>query len=361
LFHTYVAYWLISCVLERRVFLAQGDQQILPNLYIVLLAPSSLYHKSTAIHSGVKILNAVKPDFLYPQEYSHEALIDVIKDKPAGSFFYDEISSLLELSKKDYAGGIMALLTTLYSGGIYRRKTGTKDITIQDPFVNIIGASTINWLKTSVRGQDIMGGFLPRFLFIPQTERTKILAFQPPADVMKRNHLVNELGKYLKVEGEAKYTPEAVAAYSKWYSEFIRNAEGQDEKLMPFLHRLVTYCHKLALILSVDRGEFPNITLQAHTEAKLRIGYIARLLDETIIQGLGLNQFQRDVLRAENLIKSRNSEGISNSDVLRALKISAKDWDGISRTLVESEKIKLEQVVGHGRPKTLIYWVGPHA
>jgi hypothetical protein len=48
-FHLFTLFSTVSCVVGRNRFIQQGEDTIYPNLYVLIVAPSSLYMKSSSI------------------------------------------------------------------------------------------------------------------------------------------------------------------------------------------------------------------------------------------------------------------------------------------------------------------------
>jgi hypothetical protein len=359
-FHRFMSYFLISTAVRRKAYVVQGHKRIYPNLWMVLLAPSSLFHKSYALSIAEDILRQAIPDITLPNEWSHESLLEGLQEKPEGVMFYDEFASLLAHLNRDYAAPARALLTSLYScDQVYQRTTGTtvkRNFVVQNTFINIAAASTISWLKKEAKADALEGGFLPRFIFIAETERQKPIAFQPPSDQVKRNALVARLANVSHmIEQPAIYSPEALTAFESFYHEFITAAMSKNERLHPFITRLVTYLHKLAIICAIDRREYPRITLGAFTEAKLDVEYLCRRFEAVLIDELGVGEYAKRAGRVERAISEAGPGGIPRSTVLKNADVSAEWLDGIIRTLVEKELIVKE----NGAGKAVIYkWLG---
>lgn len=359
MFHRFMAYFLISTAVRRKAYVVQGHKRIYPNLWMVLLAPSSLFHKSYALSIAEDILRTAIPEITLPNEWSHESLLEGLQEKPEGVMFYDEFASLLAHLNRDYAAPARALLTSLYScDQVYQRTTGTtvkRNFTVQNTFINIAAASTISWLKKEAKADALEGGFLPRFIFVAETERQTPIAFQPPSDQLKRNALVSRLASLSRwPEQPAIYTPEALEAFKAFYHEFISAAMSKNERLHPFITRLVTYLHKLAIICAIDRREYPQISVGAFTEAKLDVEYLCRRFEAVLIDELGVGMYDKIAGKVERQIMEAGPSGVKRSDILRKCHVGS-DWlDKIARTLLEKEQILKE----NGTGKTIIYkWI----
>lgn len=354
IFHRFSAYFLVSSVLGRKAFLTLGDRRLFANLWLILVAPSSFYHKSTSLNIARRILDHVNEGFAFPNEFSKEKILETFQKQPEGAFFFDEAASLFEGIRREYNRGAEAMLTTLYGGGKYKRVTGIQEekiITVEDPYINIIAASTIPWLVDTVSLSSMTGGFLPRFIFLPATERTKIFPFQPKANVFKMNALVSMLGDIAsRCVGEMEFDEDARASHSAWYMNYVATHETKDKKVQPFLSRLADdYVFKLAIICACDRGEFPRITMAALTESRLAVELVAHRFQEVLADEMGTTTFQKNILRVTRIIKD-SPEPVSLRQIYHKTRLSKFEMAQVIDTLIDSETIEKITVNPHTKP-----------
>jgi hypothetical protein len=75
LFHESAGLVLISAIIARRLVLPMSFGDIYPNLYVMWIAPSTVYAKSTALNIASDLLLESFPHLLSPQDSTPEALI----------------------------------------------------------------------------------------------------------------------------------------------------------------------------------------------------------------------------------------------------------------------------------------------
>ncbi len=346
-FHRMVSYWVLSTLLGRRVYLHLGDDWLFPNLWLVVLAPSSFYRKSTALSIGAKMVNAVRPDTILPSEFSQECLVALMQQQAHGALVAYEFRTLLALMLKDYNSGLQSLLTELYdSPPEYCRKTGTKEIKeyrVEKPYLTILGASTVDWLLQSVQGGDISGGFLARFLFVSADTKTKTLAFQPPADQAEKARLIETVKKITAVSGSGRmdYALDARREYERWYAEFCRKSESAPEAVRAFFPRLTAYAHKFGMLEAVQRGHYPTISLEDCKTACMISESFAAEIRRLGAESLGKSKFDGIKLRVLKAV--RKEPGIDHSRLLRNLSLSAKVFKDTAETLRQSGEIEVRE------------------
>lgn len=342
-FHRFVAYWALSTLLGRRVYMHLGDDWLFPNLWLVILAPSSFYRKSTALSIGSRMVNALKPNMILPSEWSQECFITLMSQQSHGAMICYEFKGLLAQLQKDYNFGAQSLLTELYDNPPeYTRKKGTTDIKefrIEKPYLTILGASTLEWLINSVQNGDIAGGFLARFLFVSADQKDKILAIQPKADEVEKRCIQADLAKACLVEGEMSYDPEARQHYEAWYYRFVKEAEKAPEGVRAFFPRLTAYAHKFAMLEAILNGHHPQITMDDCRRACLMADNFAAEIRKLGAESLGKSKF--DLYRLKILKAIVKNNGIEHSRLLRNINLPAKVFKDVIETLKQTGEIEV--------------------
>jgi hypothetical protein len=344
-FHRYIGYWIVSALLGRRVYCHFGDEWLFPNLWLVVLAPSSFYRKSTALSIGSRIVNAARPGLVLPSEFTQECLVALMQQQPHCTLVAYEFRSLLSLMQKDYNTGLQSLLTELYdSPQEYVRKKGVTDVKefrIEKPYLTILGASTLDWLLASVQSGDISGGFLARFLFVSADSKNKIMAFQPKADQHEKERLIESVKSVASVAGEMGYAIDARRHYEEWYGGFFRRSEDAPEAVRAFFPRLTAYAHKFAMLESVIAGHHPRITLSDVKTACLIADSFAAEIRRLGTESLGKSKF--DAYKAKILKTINKHPGIEHSRLLRNTGVSAKILKDVIETLRQSQEIEVRE------------------
>ncbi|NCU27997.1 DUF3987 domain-containing protein, partial [Candidatus Nomurabacteria bacterium] len=255
-FHIPTALIALSTAIGNNVYLPLGDKKLFPNIWALIIAPSSTHRKSSALQIGLNLIRQLDKKLVYPSEFSQEAFFELLSTQPQGVLAYSEFSVLLEMSQRSYLVGIKETLTDLYDCRPWiSKKLKAQEYTIVDGCLSLIGASTVDWLIGQMKEGDIRGGFLARFLYFPASKKTKSLPIPPKADPAKREALVRELeGIREAFKGEMEISPEARACYEEWYlgSEKALDGEIRSDLLSSFFNRLPDYCWKIAMLYTVS-------------------------------------------------------------------------------------------------------------
>src|SRR5258706_11246594 len=96
-FHEFMALVTAGVMIGRTRWFQLGHISIYPNIYMIVLAPSSLYRKSTILSISKNMLEKVSPAKSYPSDFSQEKIMQIIHENPTGIFYYSEFRSLMEM------------------------------------------------------------------------------------------------------------------------------------------------------------------------------------------------------------------------------------------------------------------------
>jgi predicted transcriptional regulator len=352
-YHRFVGYALVSTVVGNNVWLPIGDKKLYPNLWIILLAPSSLYRKSTAIGIGVRLLNLINSKLILPAEFTQEKLLDVLQNQNHGIFVFYEFLTLMGALSKDYMAGTKAFLAEMYdSPEHYERATVMKTVTLKNVCVNILAATTVDWFLDKLKEGDLAGGFLPRFLIVPSGPKLQSMALPPEVDPMKRNSLVSELNELSRIRGKMVLQEESKRLHKEWFIKFEADAETKDGNIKAFFARLETYMLKIATLDALVTNKSLIIQPENINRAKQVINWLACHLDRIVSEEMAFTLGQKHRNKVLRIIRQTGSRGIQHSHLLRASNLDARELKAVIDTLKEQEAVKHIEQRGRTRPMT---------
>src|SRR3990167_9145418 len=154
----------ISSSLSRSVYVEIGSWNVAPHIWPILIGKSSS-HKSTALSITEDLIESVDVDRLAPHEFTQEAILKSLSEKPARLFVFDEAKSFFDSMGKKYNEGLKSLFTTLYRKPNYTRSTLKHGVlSIQSAYLTIGMATTPEWLRQSLLDAEdsALSGFLAR-------------------------------------------------------------------------------------------------------------------------------------------------------------------------------------------------------
>ena len=210
-FHIAGGLVLAGTVAGRSIWLDRGHGRLYPNIWALILAPSSFFRKSTAVSQTERILRKYRDGmYLLPNEMTPEKFIDTLANNPQALLRWKEFAGALGQFERNYMFGFKELLTELFDcPPTYERalKSQEEPIVIEKPHLNIFAASTIDWLLSKIKEGDIRGGFFSRFIYFAPTAKGKRLAFPPKADQVAENKALTDLALLQEIEGEMSLGP----------------------------------------------------------------------------------------------------------------------------------------------------------
>lgn len=292
----------------------QGYYRLHPNLYVVLVAPPGACKKSVALNIGLRLIRKVpginiESNKMTPQSIIHTLSGHAATNISSGPSVSQKTKGLVsddaeEQKKKEQAAlkaalnnitlkqecttmlastefsvmlgmdanqnGLLALLTDLYDCPDYwAYKTihrGTEEL--YNVFLNILAASTPDWLGSSIPGDAIGGGFTSRILFVAQNKKRHDNP-RPKLSQEEKNLekiLIEDLIHISSLKGEMLLTPEAETFFDTWYRQ--PRSQMMDERFWGYLERKPDHLLKIATILSISFSD-DLIISQEHLEMGL--------------------------------------------------------------------------------------------
>jgi len=360
LFHLWVALSILGAVAERNVWIDRGYWMTYPNLYVILVANSAVCKKSTAIGIGTSILKKLEnPPFIFEQKITTEALIQAMSReckiemdeviKPSSVYLVaSELSTFLGTSSTN--SSLVAILTNLYDcpeRWDYETISRGRN-TLRSVCINLLAASTPEWLKASIPKDAVGGGFTSRVIFVYQDKTDRCFPFPKLTKEQKeiKDKLIKDLEHIRSLGGEFSFSKEAEKWYEDWYVEHMMKMEDTDEAFVGYLSRKRELILKVAMLSCLAETDDRKIKTKDLEFANLVLKETERELPDilTLVRASSLGQ---NHLRVEKVIKKLRK--VSRSELLRRFSycMSAKELDEVINTLVQSRLIE-QEVEGKG-------------
>jgi Protein of unknown function (DUF3987) len=338
----------IGTVIANRVYVPFGGDRIYANTWNVLLGPSSTYRKSTVVKFARRTLARLtdgQPDeYLFPDEFSKEALVSRLGERAQGLLTYREFSGALAGFSRDYMSGTKELLADLYDcPDKYERVVGQKTITATNVCLSILAASQTDWLLEKIHENDLRGGFLARFTFWPAFYKRRFLAIPPEPDTQVGNELVRHLNTIRRLEGAMRLPLDVRDHYATWLQghEHQLDSLPRAGQLGPFWSRMGITTLKLALVLQVATFGTLVMNDQALTSAIELTEYLKLALAKLFDEEIAFTPAMKDRQKILRLITKRS--GLSYRDLLRASSLTKKQLDPVLETLICEGTVRREK------------------
>lgn len=372
-YHQGGAFVILSALLAGAVSLPTSFGRVLPNLWFMILADTTLTRKSTAMDIAIDLLADVDTDAIMATDGSIEGLMQGLSTRPGrpSIFLKDEFSGLLDqIAKKDYYAGMAETLTKLYDGKLQKRMLRKETIEVRDPVLIVFAGGIKNRVQQLLRFDHVSSGFIPRFLFLTATsDITRMAPLGPPTDLdtSGRDALLDVLkelhdfyhdeevfitdGKKMRMpkRWNAELTPEAWKRYNKFERDMLQAGldSSRSDLMTPLYDRLAKSALKATILLSASRQRRDDTVVIEVDDILLGIKYAEGWRDYAIdvVNGIGRGLIEGQI---DNILGNiKRNPGISRAKLMNAYHLSAREADAVFATL-EQRGLVTRRQVGRG-------------
>lgn len=261
----------IAAALRRRVWLDMGGFVWIPNLYTLLVAPPGVIAKSTSADQGFQLLRKVPGMYFGPTTTTWQALLDAFAEVHEGVNYDNSIleMSCLSVNSSEFGNFLdphntemVDQLVNIWDGkSISKRTRMDGEQVIHNPCLNLIAATTPDWIAQNVPKYLVGGGLTSRMIFVYADQKEKFNAY--PIDSIPKDHkqregrLIRDLERISLLLGPFQLTPAAKAWGKDWYERFHKSESKHLDSTVigGYIARKQTLSHKVAMCLSASRGD----------------------------------------------------------------------------------------------------------
>lgn len=375
-YHQAGAFMILSSLLAGTIRLPTSFGTIMPNLWFMILADTTLTRKSTAMDIATDLLEEVDPSILLATDGSLEGLLQSLENRPRkpSLFLRDEVSGLIEaMTRKDYMSGMAETLTKLYDGKTQKRVLKRETIHVVDPCLLFFAGGIKERVQQLLTLDQVSSGFVPRFVFVTAvSDVSKLRPLGPPTEenLEGRQVLVEELEElrdryYVEasVSVEGNVVDISYAHWEAWLPDevwdryrileatmtYAGTQSDQPDIMTPVYERLSKSILKAAILLAATRGQNQQVTVQLE-DLLLAIKYGEGWRDYAIevINGIGRSASEALLQRVHNAIRKKGS--MTRSHIMQSYHLDARTAESIFVTLEQRGLI-----IGHPVGKTISY------
>lgn len=284
-----------------------GSWEASPNLYILFIAQAGRARKSTTANYSETLLDEIPNITKAPELITKEELLKQLARSADASMsiLAPEFGEFMVKSGVDMYG----FLTNAYDG---KKKLGSATIGrahdfAEKPCINLLGATTPEWVAANMPESIIGGGFASRaiFVFEERVRTREIIYDEVDYDALEdmRLDLLADLAHISEqIHGDFQFTTEAQQYLRTWYKENSSEDGVKDYKLQGYFERKPAHILKIAQILHVAYSDELVITLSDIQQAIAIVEMVEKKLPETF-QSIGKNPFNTEVKRILNFVK----------------------------------------------------------
>jgi hypothetical protein len=334
-YHPFAGLIALSAVVGRSVTARFGPQRIVPNQFLCILGQSSLFRKSTMITIAQQLIDAVKPDRVFPNEFTPEKLLELLQKNPVGFFGWKELTGYLARAGRDYMSGAKEILMELYDcPDEYRREIKKESVRVERPAITIFSASATAWLSEQLKGPDLRSGFLNRFCFVLAEKKTRFLDIPPPPEATARTRLIKTLHEIGELSGDANFS-EIQPSYRAWlrdHEQEIFRSE-QPEIVSAFYTRLSITALKYAILIELSQTRSLHVSTAALEEALVLVDYLKAVIAHLLRLEFAPTESAKRSQRVLKVI--REEPGVRRGRLMKRIGLDARELTTALNTLQE--------------------------
>lgn len=321
MFRKWTAISVIAAVLQRKCRVEWGTSLTwYPNLYIVLVGPSAS-GKGTAMNPGLDLLQDLGTVRLSAQATTYQALVRRLKETNLNDVDLETGQSLFHSSMTIFSKEftvflgyhnreLMSALCDWYDcDRIWTYETiARKKEEISGVWVNLIGGTTPDLIRSSMPMDAIGGGLTSRIIYIYEEKRGKLVPLpqQTTAEIELYQHLLEDLEKISLISGSFKYTEQFIDLWSDWVHYAEKNPPFHDQKFEGYMGRRRAHLMKLSMIMSASSGANTLIITRDDLEKAIRALEEAEVKMALTFRGVGKSQIADLIHEALTFIETSN-------------------------------------------------------
>lgn len=377
-YHQAGAFVILSAILCGAIKLDTSFGIVIPNLWFMLVADTTLTRKTTAMNIAMSLLDEVNPDAIMGTDGSPEGILSAMKDRPKKPSIYlrDEFTGLIEqMAHKDYMAGLGEQLTKLYDGQNLKRLLRKEEISIRDPRLIIFAGGVKTKMQMLLNEEHVNSGFIPRFVFITAVaDRDRVRPVGPPVKVTyeERNLIKDELinidmqynsprmvlmpdGKStasLRPEFDASLTPEAWERYNQLENTLTNAALDTGlPHLTPVYDRLAKSTLKAAILIAASQ-QLDGGSVTVEEKDIVHAIYYCRhwhVYASEMVNGIGKSSDERMIDAIVDFSIQAGPMGVGRSDIMRKFRLDSRRAELLLTTINQRRLLFLSSFGGQPR------------
>lgn len=348
-YHLWTAISCIAAVLQRRVFFDMGYFPLYPNLYIVLVGPAGRCKKSTAMRMGKSIFAEIPGVEFSADSTTRERFIQDLsmahKDGMSALTVHStEFASLLTSSGMDMVVFLTDIFDCPPEWSHKTKASGTNKI--MGPYLNLLGATTPDWIAKAMPLDTIGIGLTSRIIFVYQDTPRVRDPFPTLSQSQRDIHalLVQDLAQMAVISGQYQLTDEAQSAYRDWYKTRVESTNPTgDNRLAGYYERKPMHLLKLCMIIAASFRDEMIIQLSDFIAAQDLFTKVEDKMQK-VFSNVGKNPLAVDMEDIATAISATKDTGLSVADLLGRFKHSVR-MDELSEVLMTLQQMGLVQYV----------------
>lgn len=360
----------VSCIaacLRRKVWIDMKRFKWYPNFYIIFVAPPGIISKTTTMDMGMDLVKQVPGVKFGPDVVTWQALVTAFAAAQE-DFMYASDGNLAEaqylpMSPITLASGelgnllnpqdrdLVNLFIALWDGRATFEKItkGSGNDIVSAPWINMIGCTTPHWIADNMPSATVGGGFTSRCVFVYADRKETFIAYPDEHTRPDYEEFAASLRADLEYMSTALVGPVTLSDGARkwgreWYEKMwaTHNQRIDDDRLDGYLARKQTHMHKLAMILSISRGDDLTITEVDLQLANTMLEATEKDLDK-VFSRIGRSEESLQAERLVSYLRRRGKCGYRDAyHYIHSYFPDFRDFEGILNGLIKSGQILLK-------------------
>ena len=368
-YHQAGAFTILSSLLCGTVVLPTSYGRVVPNLWFMILADTTITRKSTSMDLAIDLISELDEDIVMATDTTVEGMMGVLSQRPArpSVFLKDEFSGLLDsMVRKDYMAGMPEMLTKLYDAKNLKRVLKKEVIDVKRPRLILYAGGIKNKVCSLITYEHVSSGFMPRFIFITaETDLNKVRPMGPATlegTTKEREALSAEMTLMqdhyqaqsmitingdIKIENSKEFitqlTSDAWARYNMLENDLMVMALKSD---MPDIYtpvgvRLANSILKAAVLIAASRQRSQGVVVELHDMLlAIKYGEHWREYAYEVVSNIGRSGYETMLMSVYSMVKEKGF--MKRSELMRMFKLQSRVATEMFQTMCERGMLSKE-------------------
>ncbi len=328
-FVAWTGLFVLSAALRRRVNIPAdgilGGWSCPPHLYVMLVGPPGMRKTTAMVKFGIPLLEGVVPELAQgPTFVTKEALTTQLIASDDSSIYLtiEEFGDIMQKNGPE----MYDFFTSMFDG---KRKIESRTVSrgiefAEKPCINMLAATTPQWISSNMPAAAIGGGFASRVIFVYADKLSRKQMYYRQLDFDALNaleaDLIHDLNHIaLNLQGDFDLSEEAFEFMENWYQN-VHPEIAPDPKLAGYWQRKPTHIHKIAMLHSVATKDELILTKEDFEFAIWALGTTEPNLKK-VFGGVGQNEYTYSMQEIAEFVKEAGK--VSQRDLLSLFQASA--------------------------------------
>ena len=344
-YHLFSSLCVLSAAIGRRVVLDMGFFRVYPNMAVVLVGPTGLVKKTSAVEIAKKIIEDKVLCPILAEQLNASVIISALAKRGGTQLLYiPEVANTF--TKEQFNSGLVTrLLRLLDCPDRYEAETQIRGIeVVENVALTVLGGTTPDQITDSMPKEVIQSGFLNRFIWVVEQDTERCCPKPRKGPNEAKILMVVERMKALTGTIVFKESGPAWDFYTHWYEARKDVTRKSTElSLVRATQRYDTHLLKLAILINLVEYDSFELKLGSLELASKLIDYVDMRMGH-MVKFIEKSPMKQDTDRIVDMLKRMG--GIADhSSILRRLsgKFTSTQFKSHINTLAEQGIVQISK------------------